>query len=70
MTFGVAFGLHALLILGVSQEQADKMAAAILAGMDIAAAVALFGGPAAIGGWILFLIRRAVGQGSKRALVA
>lgn len=73
----VAFGLlvggfvsmQALGYLGVTSAQADKIATAILNGVSIAQAVAMFAGPIAIGGWVLYLIRQALKKASKAALV-
>ncbi len=76
-TAAVAFGLlvggfvtmQALGYLGITGAQADKIANAILNGMSIAGAVALFAGPIAIGAWVMYLLRSALRKANKAALV-
>lgn len=61
--------MQALGYLGIYGTQADKIAKAILNGMSIASAIALFAGPIAIGAWVMFLLRNALKNASKAALV-
>ncbi|MCJ8504119.1 hypothetical protein MRU69_04460 [Kocuria flava] len=76
-TAAVALGLllgglatmQALGYLGIYGSQADKIATAILNGMSIAGAIALFAGPIAIGAWVMWLLRSAFKNASKAALV-
>ncbi|MCS3493849.1 ABC-type polysaccharide/polyol phosphate export permease [Arthrobacter sp. JUb119] len=51
---------------GFTTANATAAATAILAGMDVATAVSLFGGATVIGGAALAMLRRAIG---KKALV-
>ncbi|MBA3489375.1 MAG: hypothetical protein H0T78_07495 [Longispora sp.] len=51
---------------GMTTANASGAAAAIMAGMDVATAVSLFGGATAVGGIAFALLRRAV---AKKALV-
>lgn len=69
LTFGAILGLQALGYLGIVGRQADKIAEAIMTGTDIAAAVAMFAGPVAIGGWVLVLLKKALKKGSKWAVI-
>lgn len=64
-----ALGLQALGYLGLSALQCDKIAAAILSGVDIASAIAMFAGPIAVGGVVLWAIKAALKKASKAALV-
>ncbi|MFI0983300.1 hypothetical protein ACH4SP_40615 [Streptomyces sp. NPDC021093] len=71
---GVALAGSALMLLGVvapsvltawfgfTSAQATGAAAAIMAGMDVATALSVFGGVTAAGGWALWLLRKAVGR--------
>ena len=61
--------MQALGYLGITGTQADKIANAILNGMSIAGAIALFAGPIAIGAWVMWLLRNALKKASKSALV-
>lgn len=62
-------GVHALSYLRIYGATADRIANAILNGMNIASAIALFAGPVAIGGWVLYLLRNALRRASKWAIV-
>lgn len=69
LTFGAILGLQALGYLGFTGKQTDKIAEAIMTGTDIAAAIAMFAGPVAIGGWVLLLLKKALKKGSKWAVI-
>lgn len=61
--------MQALGYLGIYGVNADRIANAILNGMSIASAIALFAGPIAIGAWVMWLLRNAFKKASKAALV-
>jgi hypothetical protein len=65
-----ALGMNALAVLGVEGAAAQRTADAILAGMDIAAALALFGGVTSIAAGVLWLLKQALKKQSKRAIMA
>ncbi|WP_328770546.1 hypothetical protein [Streptomyces sp. NBC_00286] len=78
---GVAVAGSALLMLGVvapavlvgyfgfNAANAAAAYTAIMAGMSIAAALSVFGGVTAAGGWALFLLRQAIATAGKKAVV-
>lgn len=65
-----ALSVNALAIVGIEGATANKVINAILAGMDIAAALSIFGGVTAIAGWALFLLKQALRKASKKAIAA
>lgn len=65
-----AIGMNALSVLGIEGLAAQRTADAILAGMDIAAALSLFAGVTSIAAGVLWLLKRALKNQSKRAIMA
>lgn len=62
--------LNALGIVGLHGTAAIKTADAIMAGMDIAAALSIFGGVTAIAGLALIMLKQALKKASKKAILA
>ncbi|MFF2806102.1 hypothetical protein ACO0M4_19835 [Streptomyces sp. RGM 3693] len=63
---GVAAPAVLTAFFGFTSAQATGAATAIMAGMDVATALSIFGGATAVGGLGLTLLRKAVG---KKAIV-
>lgn len=68
VTGGLA--VNALAIVGIEGKVGIDTMNAILLGMDVAAALAVFGGVTSIAGFALFLLKKALQKASKKAILA
>ncbi|MFF4920780.1 hypothetical protein ACWDD9_20040 [Kitasatospora sp. NPDC001119] len=55
---------------GLEYKSADRVLTAIEAGTDVAAALSLFGGVTAAGGVAMWMLKKAITAGGRRAIIA